>query len=87
MLISAGLPKAFWVEAVSTTAYLINRCPSTTLNFKTLEEVWLGHPPDYSRLKIFGCSAYAHVRQDKLEPRALKCIFLGYPKGVKAYKL
>lgn len=87
MLVSAGLPKVFWAEAVTTAAYLINRCPSTALNFKTPEEVWSGHPPDYSRLRVFGCSAYAHVRKDKLEPRALKCIFLGYPEGVKAYKL
>ena len=36
---------------------------------------------------MFGCSAYAYVRQNKLEPRALKCIFLGYPEGVKAYRL
>ena len=72
---------------MSTVAHLINRCPPTALNFKTTEEVWSGHPPDYSRLKIIGCSAYAHMRQDKLEPRALKCVFLGYPEGVKAYKL
>ena len=77
------IANAFWAEAVTTTAYLINRCPSIALNFKTPEEVWSGHPSDYSRLRTFGCLAYAHIRQDKLEPRALKCIFLGYPDGIK----
>ena len=87
MLISAGLPKVFWAEAVTTTAFLINKCPSTALSFKTPKEVWSGHPPNYSKFRVFGCSAYAHIRQDKLEPRAFKCIFLGYSEGVKAYKL
>jgi hypothetical protein len=38
-------------------------------------------------LRNFGSSAYAHVDNGKLEPRAVKCIFLGYGSGVKAYKL
>jgi len=38
-------------------------------------------------LKVFGCTAYAHVDNGKLEPRAIKCLFLGYDSGVKAYKL
>ncbi|KAG8388047.1 hypothetical protein BUALT_Bualt02G0084500 [Buddleja alternifolia] len=59
----------------------------TRLKFKTPEEVWSGYPPDYSRLKVFGCPVYAHIRQDKLKPRSIKCIFLGYPEGVKAYRL
>lgn len=49
--------------------------------------MWSGTLSNYSNLRIFCCSAFAHVKQDKLEPRALKCIFLGYPKGVKGYKL
>ena len=87
MLISAGLPKVFWAEVVITAAFLMNRCPSIALSFKTPEEVWSSHPPDYSKLRVFGCSAYAHIIQDKLKLRALKCIFLGYTEGVKAYKL
>ncbi|KAG8481032.1 hypothetical protein CXB51_025772 [Gossypium anomalum] len=36
---------------------------------------------------IFGCPAYAHVDNGKLEPRFIKCVFLGYKAGVKGYKL
>src|SRR3954471_23054695 len=87
MLTSAGLKKVFWGEGVPTATYLINRCPSTALDMKTPEEVWSGHPPDLDKLRVFGCVAYAHIRQDKVEPRALKCMFMGYPEGVKAYRL
>src|ERR1051325_7757471 len=87
MLTSAGLKKVFWAEAVSTATYLINRCPSTALDMKTPKEVWLGQPPNLDKLRVFGCVAYAHIRQDKVEPRALKCMFLGYPEGVTAYRL
>lgn len=87
MLISAGLPKTFWGEAISTAAYLINRSPSSAIDLKTPAEKWYGKPADYKNLRVFGCQAYAHIKQDKLEPRALKCIFIGYPEGVKWYKL
>jgi len=50
-------------------------------------EVWSGRPADYSNLKVFGALAFAHVRQDKLDARVVKCIFIGYPEGVKGYKL
>ena len=70
-----------------TVVYLINKCPSTALNFKTPKEIWSGHPPSLKQLKVFGCVAYDHIKQDKLEPRAVKCIFIGYPQGVKRYKL
>ncbi|KAG8485684.1 hypothetical protein CXB51_019017 [Gossypium anomalum] len=36
---------------------------------------------------IFGCPAYAHVDNGKLELRSIKCVFLGYKAGVKGYKL
>lgn len=87
MLNGAGLERHFWGEAIKTACYLINRCPSPAINFITPQEKWTQKAPDCNHLKVFGCSAYAHIRQDKLQPRALKCIFLGYPEGVKGYKL
>ncbi|GJQ94413.1 retrotransposon protein, putative, ty1-copia subclass [Tanacetum coccineum] len=61
--------------------------PSTTIEKKTPMEMWSGHPSDYRMLRIFRCVAYSHVKQGKLEPRAVKCVLLGYPKGVKGYIL
>ena len=87
MLATAKLPKQFWAEVVTTTCYLVNRCHSSAIDLKTPQEMWYKKPSDYSNLKVFGCASYAHVRQDKLEPRALKCLFLGYPHGVKGFKL
>ncbi|GJV24694.1 retrovirus-related pol polyprotein from transposon TNT 1-94 [Tanacetum coccineum] len=78
---------SFWAEATVTAAYLINRSPSTPLEKKTLIDLWSGHPANYEMLRIFGCVAYSHVNQGKLKPRAIKCIFLGYPNGVKGYIL
>ena len=62
MLLGAGLSKSFWGEAVSTTTYLINRCPSTWIDLKTHMEVWSGRPIDYSNLKVFRALAFAHVK-------------------------
>ncbi|KAD5962030.1 hypothetical protein E3N88_13503 [Mikania micrantha] len=87
MLDNSGLPKYFWGEAVTTAAYLINRSPSAALEKKTAMEVWSGKKSDYSHLRVFGSLAYAHVSQGKLEPRAQKCVFLGYPEGIKGYRL
>ena len=77
----------FWVEAVSTTCYLVNRSPHTSLNFKVPEEIWSGNLVDYSNWRIFGCLAYAHVNNGKLGPRAIKCIFLSYASKSKGYRL
>jgi hypothetical protein len=87
MLSDVSLGKEFWTEAVSTACYLLNRTPTTFIECKTTEEVWSGKPVNYSNLKVFGYPAYFHVNEGKLEPRAKKCIFVGYPMNVKGYKL
>ena len=89
MRFHAGLPNSFWAEAVNHASYLINRSPSTVLDFNSVEEVWSEKPVDYSKLRVFGCSAYAHIPSDersKLKPKSTHCIFLGCEKGVKGLK-
>nr|GEZ49598.1 copia LTR rider [Tanacetum cinerariifolium] len=84
---ASGLPKTFWAEATCTAAYLINRSPSRAIEKKTPMEMWSGHLSDYGMLRIFGCVAYLHDKQGKLDSRAIKCVLLGYPEGVKGYRL
>ncbi|KAK0604865.1 hypothetical protein LWI29_020317 [Acer saccharum] len=86
MLSCANLSVKLWAEAAHTVVYLINRTPSST-KFKKPLEKWTNHPVDYGNSKIFGCTSYIHTKEGgKLDPRVLKCIFLGHPDGVKGYK-
>lgn len=87
MLFSSGLGKKFWGEAASTTVYLLNKCPSSAINGDTPDFRWYWGHSSYYELKSFGCKAFAHVKQGKLDPRALMCIMLGHQKEVKGYKL
>jgi hypothetical protein len=89
LLSDAGLPKAYWAEAVSTAVYLINRTPTRVLNFKTPEEVWTGRKPDISHLKIFGCKAMVYVPKPlrlKWDSPTRDAIFIGYPEESKGYR-
>jgi len=61
MRLNVGLLKVFWAEIVKTSSFIINRSPSSAVDFNILEEVWSARPVDYSSLKIFGCLAYVHV--------------------------
>ncbi|KAG8500107.1 hypothetical protein CXB51_003710 [Gossypium anomalum] len=42
---------------------------------------------DYDSLNVFGSTAYYHVKESKLDPRAKKVLFLGITDGVKGYRL
>ena len=53
LLLSLGLSKSFWGEAIMTKAYFVNRCPSSAIDFKIPEEKWSGKPLGLSHLKVF----------------------------------
>ncbi|KAL2653778.1 hypothetical protein R1flu_021906 [Riccia fluitans] len=90
MLSHSSLPPEFWAEVVNTTAYLVNLSPCSAVQLKTPFELWHKRVPNYSRLRVFGCVAYAHTPREnrtKLDPKAKKWYFIGYQQGVKGYRL
>ncbi|CAL9003170.1 unnamed protein product, partial [Prunus brigantina] len=93
LMLDMSVPHHLWGHAVLSAAYLINRTPSRVLDFKTPHEVFGDHvsPVSVSKLppKVFGCVAYVHVyshQRSKLDPCALRCVFIGYSSTQKGYK-
>ena len=79
MMSRATLPISFWGYALETAAHILNLVPTKKVT-KTPHEMWTGDPPKLAHLKVWGCEVYVRRdTQDKLEPRAEKCLFIGYP--------
>ena len=80
MMSLTDLSLSFWGYALETTAFILNRAPSKSVEM-TPYELWFGKKPKLSSLKVWGCNAYVKkFHPDKLKPKLEKCIFIGYPK-------
>ena len=89
LMFTMNVPKFLWSEAVLTATYLINRTPSRILGMKTPCEMLLGENKFVVPPKVFGCTCFVRDHRplvNKLDPRAVKCIFVGYSSGQKGYK-
>ena len=91
MLHFAGLSQTYWGEAALTAAYLHNRTESQALpSGKTPYEMLHGARPNISHLRIWGCRGFARIPlelQQKLGPKSREVLFMGYPPGVKGYRV
>jgi hypothetical protein len=76
-MLDTHVPKSYLGDALLTATYLINRMPSRVLDFKTpLEDALLTATYLINRSPT----------QGKLDPRSLKCVFVGYSPTQKGYK-
>jgi hypothetical protein len=93
LLLKSSLPSKFWIEALSTAIYLINRLPSQVLNFDSLCYRLHHKSPSYHDLHTFGYVCFVHLpshKRYKLSTQSTKCVFLGYNishKGFVCYDL
>ncbi|XP_071940042.1 uncharacterized mitochondrial protein AtMg00710-like [Coffea arabica] len=88
MLSNAGFDRKFFTEVVTYAKRLVNRLSSSAIGGKTSLEVWFEKPAtDYDSLRIFYSTAYYHVNESKLDPRAKKALFMDFNAGVKGYYL
>ena len=89
LLFQMHVPKHFWADAVSTFCFLINRMPSSVLNWGTPYHIIFPKPLFPIEPQIFGCTCFVRdVRSQvsKLDHKSLKCIFLGYSRVQKGYR-
>ena len=83
LLADSGLPMSFWLNAILTRQYLINRLPTSTLpsNTTPFELIMAGVKPDLSHLRVWGCDCYVAVPDEirgKAGPKRFQAIFVGY---------
>lgn len=89
LLAQAKMPLKYWWDAFEASVYLINRLPSSTIEYMFPFLKLYNTAPNYKFLKVFGCACFLHMRpynSFKLQFRSTKCIFLGYSAHHKGYK-
>ena len=98
MLKHAQVHPRFWEYAVQYSVYIQNRIPHRSLRGRTPISFWRtarikANQPlsdvDTRLVKVFGCTAYAHIpnnrRDSKLSERATPGVFLGMDSQIRGY--
>lgn len=91
LLQRSGLRAEYYVFALKHAVYLMNRLPTRALDGITPVEALLGHKPDLSHLRTFGCLVYAHIPAEKITKsandarRRRECYLLGIAETRKGY--
>ena len=91
LLFQANLSKKYWGEVVLTAAHVINRIPMKVIDYDTpLSRLTAFFPTIkvFTGLlaRVFGSVAYVHQNAGKLDPRSLRCVFIGYSSTQKGYR-
>jgi hypothetical protein len=94
LLIHSKLSARHWGSALLTFVYTRNKTITAPIKGTTPEQRFLGTTPSVSHLRVYGCVAWVHIpkelRTSVWQPKARKCIFVGYGQvqdGSKTYIL
>ncbi|RDX85355.1 hypothetical protein CR513_33471, partial [Mucuna pruriens] len=89
LLFQMFVSNVYWGEVVLTTTYLINILPTCVLNNISLIKHMLSFFPFSPLMLSLPSHAFVHSHDPyhrKLDPRAIKCVFIDYPSNEKGFK-
>jgi hypothetical protein len=84
----SGLSKSWWAKAILAACFVLNRVPLSKGEI-TPYEGWKGRKLALGFLCAWGCLAKVNVhacKKQKLGPKTMDCIFLGYAQHSASYK-
>jgi hypothetical protein len=90
MLDEYKTPDQFWVEAINTACYSINRLYLHRNLKKTSYELLTGKKPNVLYFRVFGSKCFILVkrsRKSKFAPKAVEGFLLGYDWNTRAYRV
>jgi transposase InsO family protein len=90
MLDEYKTPDQFWVEAINTTCYSINRLYLHRIIKKTSYELLTGKKPNVSCFIVFGSKCFILIkrgRNSKFAPKAVEGFLFGYDSNTRAYRV
>ncbi|CAI7799470.1 unnamed protein product [Closterium sp. NIES-53] len=86
-MIHAAAPHFLWPFAVQYAAHQLNLQPRVSLPETSPTLRWTGKVGDASAFRVWGSRAFVRdLSADKLSPRAVPCIFLGFPSDAPGWQ-
>ncbi|CAI7750460.1 unnamed protein product, partial [Closterium sp. NIES-53] len=86
-MIHAVAPHFLWPFAVQYAAHQLNLQPRVSLPETSPTLRWTGKVGDASAFRVWGSRAFVcDLSADKLSPRAVPCVFLGFPPDAPGWQ-
>ncbi|CAI5465737.1 unnamed protein product [Closterium sp. Yama58-4] len=86
-MIHAAAPHFLWPFAVRYAAHQINLQPRVSMPETSPSLLWTGKVGDASAFRVWGSRAFVRdLSADKLSPRAVPCVFLGFPPDAPGWQ-
>ncbi|CAI7789058.1 unnamed protein product [Closterium sp. NIES-53] len=86
-MIHAAAPHFLWPFAVQYAAHELNLQPRVSLPETSPTLLWTGKVGDASAFRVWGSRAFVRdLSADKLSPRAVPCVFLGFPPDAPSWR-